>query len=240
MTNAHEIHALSGAYVVDALDPAERAQFEAHLASCSTCQTEVASLSEAGAVLGSSVEAEPPAIVRDRLLAEIAAVRPLPPEVPTLTTRRVRAVRRLPALIAAAAVLVVAGLGTVVWHQATTSGGPSTIDRVLQASDAKRVTVDLQGGASASVVRSISEGRAVLITRDMPSAPSHRVYELWLQTPAGTMVPAGLMDRAGSRTVLLQGDATNATAAGITVEPEGGSDSPTTEPVALFDLSQGA
>jgi hypothetical protein len=52
------------------------------------------------------------------------------------------------------------------------------------------------------------------------------------------MVPAGLMDTPGNRPVVLRGDATNATAVGITVEPEGGSDSPTSDPIALFDLER--
>ena len=218
--NAQEIHALSGAYAVDALDPEERAQFEAHLGTCTACQEEVASLREAGAALGSTVQADPPAALRERVLAEIATVRPLPPETPVVTLPRRPRVRRLPALAAAAAMVAVAGVGGVVWHEARTPGqsqAKSVTDRVLTAADATRVTVDLPGTASASVVRSVSEGRAVLIARNMPAAPSGRVYELWLQTPAGKMVKAGLMDGSGSRTVVLDGDATTASGVGITV-----------------------
>jgi anti-sigma-K factor RskA len=98
--------------------------------------------------------------------------------------------------------------------------------------------VNLPGGVSASVIRSVSEGRAVLVTHNMPAPPSGRVYELWLQTPAGQMVPAGTMDKPGTKPVLLKGDATNATGVGITVEPEGGSESPTSDPVALFDFER--
>ena len=72
----------------------------------------------------------------------------------------------------------------------------------------------------------------------MPPAPKGKDYQLWFQSPAGDMVPAGLMPRRSDQTVLLKGDATTATAVGITVEPEGGSDQPTTEPIALFDFSQ--
>ncbi len=36
-----DIHALSGAYAVDALDELERVQFEQHLAGCSACRAEV-------------------------------------------------------------------------------------------------------------------------------------------------------------------------------------------------------
>ena len=39
-----DIHALSGAYAVDALDDIERAQFERHLAECPACRSEVDSL----------------------------------------------------------------------------------------------------------------------------------------------------------------------------------------------------
>jgi hypothetical protein len=32
--NSNDIHSLSGAYAVDAVDDVERARFEAHLATC--------------------------------------------------------------------------------------------------------------------------------------------------------------------------------------------------------------
>ena len=37
-----DIHALSGAYAVDAVDDIERAEFERHLATCADCREEVA------------------------------------------------------------------------------------------------------------------------------------------------------------------------------------------------------
>jgi anti-sigma-K factor RskA len=242
---AHEIHALSGAYAVDALDDAERTRFEEHLASCAECRAEVAGLQEATALLGSLEDAAPPASLRDSVLAGIRTVRPLPPETPAPepSVTRLAPRRRRPwaMLAAAAAVLVVVGGGAVVWDQVNgpdQSQLPSAVDRVLQAADAKRVNVTLPGGVRASLVRSVTEGKAVLVTHNMPAAPKDHVYELWLQTPGGAMVPAGVMKEAGSRTVLLQGDATSATAAGITVEPEGGSESPTTEPIVLFDFAR--
>jgi anti-sigma factor RsiW len=238
--NAHEIHALSGAYAVDALDADERARFEEHLAACPACEAEVADLQQATALMSEITQAEPPPALRESVLAGIKSVRPLPPEIPVATNvRKLPIRRRLTALVAAAALLGVAGAGTVIWQQATTSDQTlSVADRVLQAADAKRVNVELPGGVRASVIRSVSEGKAVLVTHDMPAPPSGRVYELWLQTTAGKMVPAGTMGKPGSRPVVLEGDATNATAVGITVEPEGGSDSPTSEPIALFDFER--
>ena len=51
MTTPNDIHALSGAYAVDALDDIERAGFERHLAECADCRAEVASLRETAALL---------------------------------------------------------------------------------------------------------------------------------------------------------------------------------------------
>ena len=46
-----DIHGLSGAYAVDALDDVERAEFERHLAQCPECQAEVESLRAAAVEL---------------------------------------------------------------------------------------------------------------------------------------------------------------------------------------------
>jgi hypothetical protein len=54
------------------------------------------------------------------------------------------------------------------------------------------------------------------------------------------MVPAAVMPVKEDQTVLLEGDAATATGAGITVEPEGGSPEPTSQPIALFDFGRSA
>lgn len=245
----HDIHALSGAYAVDALDDVERARFEQHLAVCPDCRDEVASLRESAALLGGLTDTAPPEAMRDRLLAGIKEIRPLPPE-PTpgheqaepsetyaAPTRRLSGWRTL---AAAAAVIAVIGGGAVAVVELTRDDSSQTVttaDRVLHADDATTVAVELPGGARARVVRSAAEAKAILITSDMPSAPAGKVYELWLQVD-GAMVPAGLMPDKSDQTIVLEGDASTATAAGITVEPDGGSKEPTSAPIALFDFEQ--
>jgi hypothetical protein len=44
------------------------------------------------------------------------------------------------------------------------------------------------------------------------------------------------MSDAANQTLVLEGPAADAAAVGITVEPDGGSEQPTTDPIALFDL----
>jgi len=234
-----DIHALSGAYAVDALDDHERHLFEQHLADCPACQTEIAELRDAAALLPETTLVAPPPRLRDQVLADIATVRPLPPLPVDIASARRR--RRFPVgLAAAAAVLAVLGGGAVItqpWDD-DTSRVPTAAERVLAASDAKEVSVDING-AKATIVRSVSEGRAVIVTEDMPPAPEGKLYELWLQRPEGNMVRAGLMPASEDVTYVLEGDATEATAAGITVEPApNGSRVPTTKPIALFDFEQ--
>jgi anti-sigma-K factor RskA len=247
-----DIHALTGAYVVDALEPAERMLVEQHLATCADCRAEVESLREAAAMLPETTLSAPPPGLRDRVLADISKVRPLPPVVeptmlPTpaaephaeaipLASRR----RRFrPALAAAAAVVALIGGGIVAGQPWDDSSNQQTeltaAERVLQDPDAEHVLKEFPDGATATLVRSGTEGKAVLLTSKMPAAPAGKDYQLWLQKD-GVMVPAGLMPGKADQTVLLSGDPGGATAVGITVEPVGGSDKPTSAPIALFPL----
>lgn len=224
-----DVHALSGAYAVDALDDIERAAFERHLAECADCRAEVAELRETAALLAATEAVEPPPALRDRVLADIATVRPLPPPVAPPRSRR-----RLGNLVAAAAATVVLlGAGLAVWHQPWEEENPTIAESVLTASDAQSTTLEL-GEATATVTHSDSLGRAVIVTDDMPPPPEGKVYQLWFDVPGEGMVSAGLMPVATDQTVVLEGDATIATGAGITVEPAGGSEEPTTPPVAVF------
>jgi len=240
----NDVHALSGAYAVDALDDIERAAFERHLAECPECRDEVASLQEVSGLLAETVEVAPPAGLRDRVLAQVATTRPLPPQVTAPAPRHQhRPQRRFAVLVAAAAAVVAVGAGAVIAQQPwsdETSQVPSAADEVLQASDARSSSLDFEGGASATVTHSDSVGKAVIETSKMPAPPEGTVYQLWLDQPGDGMVSAGFMSPDADQTVVLEGDATTASGAGITVEPEGGSAAPTSEPIALFDFGEKA
>jgi len=237
------LHALSGAYVVDALDDTEREAFERHLPGCLDCQAEVASLREATSVMADAVALAPPESLRTSILAGISTVRPLPPE--TTSSADVvplhRGRKRFARALAAAAAIVVVGGGTaVVWQQLddTSQTQLSAADQVLAASDAKHYSIDFNDGSTATVVRSATEGKAVLLTQKMAAPPSGKAYELWLRDDTGTMKPAGMMKSAGDHKLLLEGDASKATGVGITVEPKEGSQTPTSKPIAMFELGR--
>ena len=234
-----DLHKLTGAYAVDALDDLERARFEHHLETCDDCRAEVAELRETAALLAETVATAPPASLRDSVLTGISQVRPMPPVVATPDPTPLR--RRLPLLVAAAAAVIV-GLGAVVW-QPWSNEAPTRLtaaEQVLDAPDAQQVFLDLGDAGRATVTRSKERDRAVIQTEDMVAAPEGKDYELWLMSPDGVFTSAGLMPDAADQTLVLDGAAADAAAVGITVEPDGGSTEPTSEPIALFDLTEAA
>jgi anti-sigma-K factor RskA len=252
-----DIHGRSGAYVGDAVDGPERAQFEAHLADCSPCRDEVASLRAGAGRLALGTATSPAPSLRDSAAGKIDGVRPLLPVVDTLespapfqrpvplqSSRRDRAGRpRGPGRLLAAAVaaaIVIAGAAWHLWSQAQPQVPEqgrvqlAAPQQVLQARDARRFETKV-GAATAMVVRSASLNKAVIATSNLPAAPQGKAYELWLRQ-GKTMVAAGFIPGGGSSTVLLQGDAATAAAAGITIEPVGGSLAPSLPLVALVAL----
>ncbi|MEZ5201053.1 MAG: zf-HC2 domain-containing protein [Micropruina glycogenica] len=76
-----ESHDLIGAYALDALDAAERAAFEQHLAECEACQVELIGLRETLDDLADDTAVEPPPALRDAVLGAVAALLPPPKRV---------------------------------------------------------------------------------------------------------------------------------------------------------------
>jgi anti-sigma factor RsiW len=76
---AANVHALTGAYVLNALEPAERAEFESHIGHCPNCEREVAELRATAARLVAAVSATPPPRLRTRVLAQITRTKQASP-----------------------------------------------------------------------------------------------------------------------------------------------------------------
>jgi anti-sigma-K factor RskA len=236
-----DIHALSGAYALDSLDDVERAQFARHLANCAECRAEVRSFSETASHLAEIESEAPPAGLRAKVLADIATVRPFPPEtaatdVPATRSATVTTLHRrtLPTLVAAAVALILLAAGGLAWHP-WQDHGQSLADQIRNAPDAVSVTEPIPGGGKLTIVRSASLKRAVLIGDGVPEPKAGTTYQMWFKQPGQPMVSAGLMPDPHEPTVLA-GDAATATAAAVSVEPETGSAHPTTDPIALFPL----
>ncbi|MFF4536036.1 anti-sigma factor domain-containing protein [Streptomyces aureus] len=251
-----DLHTLTGAYALHALDADERERFERHAADCADCEQEVRELRATAARLGLAAAASPAPELKDRVLLRITAVRQEPPPAPVVTASRPSRVSRLrtPRWVLAAALAAAASLGgTAVWQyeraqdardgareareqsrQAELRAGQ--VAAVLTAPDAASRSAKLKGGASGTVVVSRSRDQAVFISSRMPKPPGGKVYQLWYDD-AGTMRSAGLMDPGRTtEAVPLDGAVDGASGLGITLEPAGGSPAPTSAPLALLGL----
>jgi anti-sigma-K factor RskA len=227
-----DLHDLTAAYALDALDADEAKAYEAHLAQCEPCREELSSLSESATALAWAVDAPPPpAALRERILAAAAAERT---NVVPLPTRRPWLVRATSAVAAVAACTAV-GLG--VW--ATSLSHSVNRERAARAADAgalailsdpasRRVALD-GGNGIVAVDRS---GDGVLVVDRLAPAPSGKTYEAWVIPPGGAATAAGLFEGGGDTTVVrLARSVAHGSMVAVTVERAGGVDSPTHQPV---------
>ena len=219
---ALEVHDLTAAYALDALDAHERDEYERHLATCERCRAELAQLQDASAQLAFGAAAPaPPAALRDRVLERVRADGGV-----VVPFRRRRITYALGAVAAAAAVVAI-GLGVWASSLADELDAQRSVVGILADPDARTIMLD---GANGRVV--VNEtGDAALVVAGLGEAPSGKTYEIWVIEGA-TPRPAGLFDGSASRDVvrLTRPVPPRATVA-VTVEPEGGVDAPTTDPI---------
>lgn len=147
--------------------------------------------------------------------------------------RRPAGARRWLVGIAAAAAMALGGVG--VGSYLADQNDP--LNQVVRAGDLREASVDVAGGGTATVQISSSEDAAVVRMNDVPAPPEGKVYQMWLIPKDGSApVSQGLMDaEALSKPAVVEG-ISSAAALGITVEPAGGSESPTLPTVAAAPL----
>ncbi|MEU1182034.1 anti-sigma factor [Streptomyces sp. NPDC005820] len=255
-----DLHSLAAPYALDALEPDERRRFEKHLASCDRCAAEVRALAEDAVRLAWSQSAPPPAAMRGRVLAAVRATpqepgrapeRAYEPQLPPHVwgTRpapgRSRAPRaRRPVFVpfataTAAAALVVASLFAV---QANRTQDQLNAERtqareiahVLAAPDARANTGTDAKGRSIGVIASASEGEAIITLSGYGEPAGGRVHQLWLMRPDVQPRSLGLFD--GDTPLVATGLDKTSTSLAVTVEPDGGSAQPTSQPIVQLTL----
>jgi len=225
------IHELTAGYALDALDPDERREYEAHLADCQRCREELASLAQTTEALAIAASGPaPPPGLRDRILegarAEAQVVVPFEP----------RWRRTVPVLAAAAAMAAVVALAVGLWAERLSGDlddARSALERARAAAavlaDPEARTVALQAGDGRLVVG--PEGEAVLVLDGMDPAPAGKTYELWI-IEGDTPQRAGLFPgRDGTDVVPVDGTVAEGDIVAVTIEDAAGVDAPTTTPI---------
>ena len=243
----HDPHSLSGAYALDALEPgAERDRFTRHLDRCPSCASEVRGFREVGTAMAFAATTEPPAGLRDRVLAAAARTRQLPPDIrtharPRRTRTRVAWVPWLSGVVATASIVVAVLFGFAQTHTRDelnqVRAENQAISLLLSAPKAKLLTYPVTHGGTATVVLAADRHELAVVTTGLPALPPGKVYQLWLIgkpaiTSAGLLPPA----KDGRTPPVLATGVVKGDTLGLTVEPAGGSAQPTTKPILALPL----
>jgi len=221
-----DLHTLTGAYVLDALDPgSELTRFDRHLDRCQSCASEVRGFREVATAMAFAATTEPPAEMRDRVLAAVARTRQLPPEVRThARPRRTRSaapwIPWLSGAIATAAIAVAVFFGFAQAHTSSELNQARAQNQALAAAQARveaalsqakehdQALAEILGaphvtllsqrttkGGVAVVVLDAATRKLVVATSGLPALPAGEVYQLWLIGPV-RIVSAGLLPTA--------------------------------------------
>ncbi len=240
----HDLHSLSGAYALDALEAGgERDRFTRHLGRCPSCASEVRGFREVATALAFATAVEPPAGLRDRVLAAAARTRQVPPEVSThARPRRTRPwVPWLSGVVATASIVVAVLFGFAQAHTQDelnqVKAANQAISLLLSAPRAKLLTHVVTHGGVATVVLAADRHELAVVTTGLPALPAGQVYQLWL-IGKPKIVSAGLLPAArnGQTPAVLATGVVKGDTLGLTVEPAGGSAQPTTTPILALPL----
>lgn len=237
-----DVRDLLPAYALDAVDDVERRAVERLLAADPDARRELDEYRDVVAAF--TVESAPPPALRDAVLARVAASADAAPSagestggvvVDLAAARRARR-RRWTGLAAAVAAVVAVAVPTTVAVRATQEQSrlearADAIERMLADPDATILHGDVAGGGQASVLAAGDD--MYFRASDLPDAGDDRDYQLWVVEPDGAVVSAGVLDvQDGSTSRLVQDEPGVGMA--VTVEPAGGSEQPTTDPVVAL------
>ncbi len=233
---------LKDAYVLGALPEEERLEFERYLAAHPELQAEVAELGTVAGLLALSPQEQAPSPELRRRIMDTVEAEAVQPRVHPRTSRRSwlaglrEAVGARDLALAAAAMLVV---GLFSWSMLLQGEVRDLQGRVqsLQSQPQDPQMIALGGvgtkqGARAELV-TLEGDRAVLVAENMPPVPEGKTYQIWV-IKADTPQPSGLFEPKGdSIAAVVEKPVEGADAVAVTVEPEGGSKKPTTEPMLV-------
>jgi len=238
---------------------------ESALQETEQTRNEVTELSDTAVLLGLAVAPVTPSpALKDTIMAKLGSTPQLSPvsassspsadaasrpphdtAAPSPAERKARAAwfsRPVTALAcAAAAVALIIGGGVIVNNFSVDSFEQAQADQLAAinaADDAQRRVSPIEGGGTATLVWSKELGTSALVVAGIASLPADRSYQLWyIDAGDGVARPAGVFSTAatgvGSR--VLDGSMGAGDAVGLTVEPAGGSATPTTTPIVVIE-----
>jgi anti-sigma-K factor RskA len=229
-----EIHELSAAYALDALDAGELEAFEEHLARCPECREDVASFQAAAAELAYDADAPAPSpVLRNRILTQAASERPSVPVAAPPRRRWAFPVAATAAVAAGCAALALAFWAADLSQQVDDlQASQHTADEVaimLANPNAERIPLD---GANGVLVVDEETQEGHLLMFGLDEAPDEHTYEAWV-IQGDELVPAGLFSGGDERATVvpLNAPVPEGAIVAVTVEQAGGVDRTEQQPI---------
>jgi anti-sigma factor RsiW len=241
-----DIHALVGAYALDAVDDLERAAFDRHLRDCEACRAEVAELQETVARLADGTWSVPPPSLKESVLAEIATTRQVAPASPGRSRRPGSLRLRLTAAAAAVVAAVTAGTAVFVVQEdrvrheqalaEAARSGDSRVRAILASPDLVVRQDALTTGGKVTVASSRLQNAGVILLAASSSPPPGRTFELW--TVQGSLpVPAATLRPGETQFTQVVEGLPGYAGVGVTIEHAGGSKTPTQPMVGQLEIT---
>lgn len=233
--NHDEMKSLIAPYVLGAVSTDEERTVRSHIMSCEECMREAESFSGAAAALALAVEDAPvPAGFADAIVAKVQSERPAAAEAPGKAEWWFRWRRVFAGAAAASIVASIVLASAFLAQRAQVRRYESAVPPLVHGEGMKLAGA---GGAVARMVPT-ADG-ATLFATGLDEAPDRHTYQLWLMKCDDPEVietcdptSAGTFDVSGGIAVLETGSSLEGyDRAAVTVEPDGGSQGPTTLPV---------
>jgi anti-sigma-K factor RskA len=224
------------AYLLGALEPSEAEALERHLRGCERCQEELRWLAPARDALPETVvRMQPPPGLRERLLAEVSEearrAGGREPERRGLLERFADFTRPhwRPLAAGAALLLIVAAVvGYEVGRGGTGGGGTEAVTVE---------TTEAPGLVAAVSMEGTEHGRIKL--KNVPTLPADKVLEAWVKRDGVVeAVPMLFVPNGEGEAATMLGDMRGVTTVMVTKEPPGGSEAPTSDPIATVTILQ--
>jgi anti-sigma-K factor RskA len=235
-----ELKQLLAAYALGAVSAEEAERVRAHLSACDDCRVEANALAETAASLSLAVEPEPlPEGFVERVMARVAVPDSPQPEpqaaagfaaVPDAARARrpTRARPRLVHVLAYAALAIgIVVLAVNLW----TLQRESQRERRLLYAIVRYEGMWLRGEGDAAGRMVGTKDGGLFVASGLPRPPSGHTYQLWLIDAAGPRSGGTFEASNGVSVVRTDESLEDVQGVAVTVEPVGGSRSPTSDPV---------
>jgi anti-sigma-K factor RskA len=226
--NCDEAHDLLALDAVGGLEASDRAEMERHLSTCAACRQLSAHYFDVASLLPAALEqVQPPARLRRNLMAQVYA-EASGPAAPPWWRRLFESIPTGRAFPVVGAVAVVAAIVFGIWG-ATGRSTQQPVAYMVSGTSATG-TLDVSGGT-----------QGVLTVKGLNPLPATEVYEVWLIPKQGS--PQGVAfltpgPNGGPWTAVMHGNMAAYKSIAATVEPAGGSPTPSDTEVLSGQLTE--